>query len=283
VPFTGSHPAAVLPLIRLGLVPSALVIGSMAADLPYYLPLGLDSASTHSMTGIFGVDLLMGLAGFAVWQWLVAPLAVAIAPSALRARLPTPHPAPALRPDRPGRCADPGRLADPGRDLRRLLLLVVSLWAGAATHVLWDEFTHVDRFGYRHLSWLADLHGPLAGYRWAQYGSGVLGAAVIVLAIRSWWRSAPVTDPTPEPGMAPRASLVVLVAVVLATLGGAGTAFAWAVLRDQGVRRALFLIATWGGGAGLVAVLVCAVLFRTAREGGRIRTRRRAAVRSSGR
>ena len=268
MPFTGSHPAAVVPLMRLGLVPSALVIGSMTADLPYYLPLGIDSATTHSATGIFGVDLLLGLLSFAVWQLLVAPLAVAIAPSGLRARLPTQQPAPSRRrgpgrPARPGGLSHLGRLADPGRDLRRLLLVVVSLWAGAATHVLWDEFTHINRFGYRHLGWLADQHGPLAGYRWAQYGSGVFGAVVIALAIRSWWRSAPVTDPTPEPGMPPRGSLIVLVSVLLATLGGAGTALAWAVLRDLGVRRALFLIATWGGGAGLVTVLVCAVLFRS--------------------
>jgi hypothetical protein len=269
VPFTGSHPAAVVPLIRLGLVPSALVIGSMTPDLPYFLPLGIDSASTHSGAGILGVDLILGLLSFAVWQVLVAPLAVAIAPSGLRARLPTPRPAPSWRPGEPGRRAHPSgpshprRLADPGRDLRRLLLVMVSLWAGAATHVLWDEFTHINRFGYRHLGWLADQHGPLAGYRWAQYGSGVFGAVVIALAIRSWWRAAPVIDPTPEPGMPPRASLVVLVSVLLATLGGAGSAIAWAVLRDLGVRRALFLIATWGGGAGLVTLLVCAVLFRS--------------------
>ena len=36
MPFTGSHPAAVLPFLRSGLPPSALVIGSMAPDFPYY-------------------------------------------------------------------------------------------------------------------------------------------------------------------------------------------------------------------------------------------------------
>lgn len=41
MPFTGSHPAAVLPLLRWGLIPSALVIGSMSPDLGYFLPLGI--------------------------------------------------------------------------------------------------------------------------------------------------------------------------------------------------------------------------------------------------
>src|SRR5215467_12574272 len=37
VPFTFSHPAAVLPLARRGLVFSALVVGSMAPDFPYFV------------------------------------------------------------------------------------------------------------------------------------------------------------------------------------------------------------------------------------------------------
>jgi len=36
VPFTGSHPAAVLPLLRTPLPSAALVIGSLVPDLPYY-------------------------------------------------------------------------------------------------------------------------------------------------------------------------------------------------------------------------------------------------------
>ena len=38
MPFTGSHAAAVLPFARSRLPASALVIGSVAPDLPYYLP-----------------------------------------------------------------------------------------------------------------------------------------------------------------------------------------------------------------------------------------------------
>jgi len=32
------------------------------------------------------------------------------------------------------------------------------------------------------------------------------------------------------------------------------------MMQDTGIRRGLFLVATWGGGAGLVAVLLAAVL-----------------------
>jgi hypothetical protein len=191
MPFTGSHPAAVLPLFRSGLLPSALVIGSMVPDLPYYLPIPVSSALTHSAAGVVGVDLLLGLLSFVIWHLLVEPLAVAVAPASLRRRLP------ALVPIRWQR-----------DDWRRGLVLLASLVVGAATHVVWDEFTHLDRFGYRHLSWLADQHGPLAGYRWAQYGSGLVGALALAVAVGGWWRSAPVTDPAPRGGrggVAPRA------------------------------------------------------------------------------
>ncbi len=57
---------------------------------------------------------------------------------------------------------------------------------GAATHVGWDEFTHAGRYGITHLTFLAASYpspvGPLAGYRYAQYASGVIGLALIAVA-----------------------------------------------------------------------------------------------------
>jgi hypothetical protein len=47
VPFTGSHPAAVLPFLRTPLPASAPVAGTMAPDIPYHLPLGL-GRRTHT-------------------------------------------------------------------------------------------------------------------------------------------------------------------------------------------------------------------------------------------
>jgi hypothetical protein len=53
----------------------------------------------------------------------------------------------------------------------------------------------------------------------------------------------------------------VLGAVVLAAVGGMVTGGVWTLLHDLGVRRGLFVIATWGGGAGLVTVLIAALAF----------------------
>ncbi|HEY6889589.1 MAG TPA: DUF4184 family protein, partial [Solirubrobacter sp.] len=120
MPFTGSHPAAVVPLLRTGLVPSALVIGSMIPDLPYYVPVPVSSTVTHSAAGVIGVDLVLGVAVFAVWQLVLAPAVVGLAPPGVRDRL------------APGLPVHPRRHV---RSLAAVALVLASLVIGAATHV----------------------------------------------------------------------------------------------------------------------------------------------------
>lgn len=49
MPFTLSHPAAVIPLSRVKwLVPSAVLMGSMAPDFPYFLALSMGPRLLHA-------------------------------------------------------------------------------------------------------------------------------------------------------------------------------------------------------------------------------------------
>src|SRR3954463_4591962 len=84
VPFTGSHPAAILPFLRTPLPASALVIGSMAPDLPYYLPFQ-PGLYTHTPQAIVTTDVLLGALAWGLWLGLLAEPALAAAPRALRA------------------------------------------------------------------------------------------------------------------------------------------------------------------------------------------------------
>ena len=258
MPFTGSHPAAVLPLTRLGLSTPALVIGSMAPDLPYFLPFLPDRDLTHSFVGIVLVNPLLGLVCLALWHTLIAPLALAVSPAPVRRRVPAGAPP---RPRRPR-----------AGDLSAGLLGFAALALGSATHVLWDLFTHYDDFGARQLPWLAAQHGILPGYRWAQYASGVVGALLIALALWRWWRR---TAPTADPASAlpSWASATVWTAVLVGTAAGAvaGALAAAAAPPDNAVlRRTVFLVTTWGGGTGLViaglAALACARHLSAARR-----------------
>jgi len=242
VPFTASHPAAVLPLVGTRLPASALVIGSMVPDLPYFLP--PVSGPTHSPLGIVTVDLVLGGAAWLVWHRLLAAPALAAAPRRLR-----------------------GRIGPGPRRVRFPPAVAAALVIGSATHVAWDEFTHVDRWGTRHVPALAREWYGLAGYRWAQYASTVLGALAIVLWLRAWWRRTP-EEAEPPGRVSPRWWLVPGVAGLAgAAMGAAGA---------ESVREGAFRIAVYGARGAAVAGLVLATAWHLrARSPFRSRSRGR--------
>ncbi|MFD9461963.1 DUF4184 family protein [Streptomyces sp. NPDC060027] len=175
MPFTLSHAAAVLPAVRGDgtgrgrLIPAVLVAGSFAPDLTYYaasvLPGAMEFGSfTHAFTGVFTVDVLIAWALVGAWLVLREPL-VALMPVA--------------RQGRTARLLRCGATREPvGAPM--VLRWYVSAAVGALTHVVWDAFTHHDRWGTRLLPVLGrDLAGsPL--YWYVQYGSSAVAAAVIV-------------------------------------------------------------------------------------------------------
>jgi Domain of unknown function (DUF4184) len=236
VPFTGSHPAAVLPFLRTPLPASALVIGSMAPDLPFYLPLPQPYA-THTWLAAVTTDLLLGLLAWALWHGLLAGLALATAPAALRGRL-------------QGRVA-PG-LRRRISSARQGALLIGALVLGTATHLAWDEFTHPRRWGTEHVAVLAGTWGPLPGYRWLQYASSVAGLLVLLVWFARWWRRTPAVR-TPQPP----ARWVWPVLVVLGVIAGSAAA-----LSAHGLDDAVFPAARWAGGTVLLAALLLAIFGR---------------------
>ena len=173
-----SHVAAVLPLAsgRLGtwFVPSALVIGAMAPDWPYFFPPFTGSRWTHAAYGPVSIDLVIGLAVFGLWLVMLRRPAVDLAPDWLLLKLPD----------------DPGRVS-----LSLWMRAAVSVVVGAATHCVWDTFTHPDRWGTRQFASLNEIVAGLPGYKWLQYGSGMLGLVVLV----AWLALRPPLAPTHPP------------------------------------------------------------------------------------
>lgn len=162
VPFTFAHPVAVLPLTRWFPLP-ALAAGSIAPDLVYYLPLGLDAGRTHSLTGVFGIDIVLGLLLLGAYRLAIPPLRALPSPR-LRTLL-TPNPA----------------------ARRRDLLFVPSAVAlGAATHVAWDSFTHTGGFAVEHLTWLrVTVLEPHKLYNVLGYISSIGGLLALALLTRA--------------------------------------------------------------------------------------------------
>lgn len=183
MPWTFAHPAAVLPLRRLFPDPrllAALIAGALVPDLAYYLGglLGPVDAGrwgrwAHAPGGWLLVDTPLGglMAGLflAGRSWIAAPLP---------------------QPWRGGLQALPG-LRD--ADLRCLAQLLPASAAGAATHLLWDGFTHAPGFFVQHLAWLRTELGLLDGRPWQlfnvlQHLSTLVGLAVLWRMLAAWRR-----------------------------------------------------------------------------------------------
>lgn len=163
MPFTVSHVAVVLPLMRTPLPASALVIGSMVPDLPVHLA-GRPTLQSHSVSGILGQNLVLGLTLWVLWHGLLAAPALAGAPAAVRAR-----------------CTHlPVGLGPRVRNVRGFALVVAALLTGSALHVALDSFTHVDRWGTHLVPALNNQWAGHAGYDWLQYGGSVILLAVLV-------------------------------------------------------------------------------------------------------
>ncbi|PRY41594.1 DUF4184 family protein [Umezawaea tangerina] len=164
MPFTLAHPAAILAFPRGPLVPSALVMGSMAPDLTYYAPLPwLDPTDTlltrtHHASSVFWLDPLLALALLVVFHALLKRPAVALLPPAAAGR------------------AWQSAERFTWRRATAVWWIALSLVIGAATHVGWDSLNSA--FGEA-LSTALDLAG------------GVLGFAVLLAWTWRWWRTTP--------------------------------------------------------------------------------------------
>lgn len=206
----------VLPLRRLPLLaalpPAAMVIGSMVPDVPMFVPGRGGYGLTHSLPGVVTVDVLATLALLLLWDRLVRDALVDLSPRPVRDRFPR-----------------SARLCP-----SQWLLAPVAAAVGALTHVAWDAYTHPGRWGVDNVAWLRDDQLGLAGHRWAQYLSGAVGLAVVVVVSVRHVRSRSIREPR-SPRLLPSVVLPLLVATVGVCTGLTGLS-----RLDQGLHEVAF-------------------------------------------
>ncbi|MFF3843827.1 DUF4184 family protein [Streptomyces sp. NPDC002328] len=201
MPFTLSHAAAVLPVVRTDgtgrgpLVPAVLVAGSFAPDMTYYAASVLDDAMrfgdvTHSLPGVFTVDVAVAWALVGLWLLVREPL-VALLPRSRQGRVA------ALT-----RCGAPRARVDVSVVLRWYASAVL----GSLTHVVWDAFTHLDRWGMRLFPVLGETVAGWPLYWYLQYGGSAVAAVVIALFLVTALRRTPAARPAAEPAGVPALS-----------------------------------------------------------------------------
>ncbi|MGZ3098574.1 DUF4184 family protein [Streptomyces sp. H72] len=194
MPFTLSHAVAVLPAVRSDgtgrgrLVPAVLVAGSFSPDITYYAASFVSGAMefgdvTHSFPGVLTVDVVIAWVLVGVWLLLREPL-VALLPRA-----------------RQGRAASLSRCGTPRARVDAPLVLrwYVSAVLGALTHVVWDAFTHLDRWGMRVFPVLGREIAGSPLYWYLQYGGSAVAAVVIAVFLVRALRRAPRAEPLGVP------------------------------------------------------------------------------------
>jgi membrane-bound metal-dependent hydrolase YbcI (DUF457 family) len=136
MPFTLSHVAVAAPLARRGLVFSALVAGSIAPDLEYFLRLTTQSQWAHSFPGALLFPFPAALVALGCFHAFLKRPLLALLPAAQR-RVLEPYAGPfAFRPARRAAC------------------VAFSLALGVGLHLLLDSVTHDYGLVARHCAWL---------------------------------------------------------------------------------------------------------------------------------
>lgn len=180
MPFTPSHAVIALPFLRTPLVPAAIAIGAMAPDLPLFVRgVGVDYSFTHTFANVVWTAII-ALVLFVVWRAVLRPAVPELAPRWIVRRLPEEWSESGV--------AAAGKAVGAGEKRAYPLLLAASLVLGVLSHIVWDLFTHEGRWGVQLFPGLDEVWGPLAGFKWLQHGSSVLGLVVIGVWALLWLR-----------------------------------------------------------------------------------------------
>ena len=172
MPFTFSHPAVVLPLIRAGLKLSAtgLIIGSIIPDFEYFIRMRDWSRYSHTLVGLAWFDLPLAILVCFIYHLIVKNYLFDNLPLFLKERV-----------------IKFKSFQWTKYFLKNWGVVCISILVGALTHLLWDDFTHETRFfvqGQPELSTIMKVGTVnLAGYRFLQVASTVVGGIVVVFSI----------------------------------------------------------------------------------------------------
>jgi hypothetical protein len=173
MPFTFSHPAAILPfsyLPRKWVSMTGLVIGSLTPDFEYFIRMRNQSTFSHTIYGLFWFDLPLGLLLTFIFHNIVRNSLFNNLPTILKSRI----------------------LINSRFDWNTYfkanwLVVTISILIGAASHILWDGFTHPHGYFVETIPALTNtfyLFGrEIPIYKIVQHCSTLLGATVIAVVI----------------------------------------------------------------------------------------------------
>ena len=260
MPFTLSHAAAALPFRKLKPVWPALVMGTFAPDLQYFILLSHEDRSGHRFPDLLLFTLPVAVVTLWSFESIVKKPVIELLPSGIQRRLQD-----KLEPL-------------PFRGWKQFGSIVLWICVGIATHLIWDQFTHSHSWLPSQWTWLKTsvsvpfLH-PMTLMTILQHVSTVLGLAILFVWLLAWYRrtaSLPIADSREFPGLVKVAIVFSMGAVAL--LIGYPLAIFKLVDRPLAISRltifaTIFVAATFVFSAEL---LVYALAFRLATRSRRV-------------
>ena len=224
-----AHPAVAVPFTRAGLVLSALVIGSIAPDFGYAIPL-TNPYFMNTALGLILFDVPAGSALLWLFHTFVKWPLLSAAPDSLQRRL--------FRPAREFSFGPPKRFG----------MIVLSLLVGSITHVIWDSFTHEWGWMVEHFAPLRISLEGMPLYAILQVLGSVFGVCLLAYWILQWLPTASQSNELPARfSSRVRMVFLVLVATSLVSFEGAtiyaGFTPGTQLVREHGLVHGLTLTA----------------------------------------
>lgn len=175
MPFTFSHPAIVLPatyLPKKWYSLSALIVGSMTPDFEYFMRMKDYSKYGHTWAGLFYFDIPLGLLLIFLFHNVVRNVLIEHLPFSLNVRL------------------SAFEEFNWNKYFRKhVIVVLISLIAGIASHLFWDSFTHYGEYFAEAIPILRDttiiFDHRVSGARIFQYISSFIGGIAMLVAILS--------------------------------------------------------------------------------------------------
>ena len=186
MPFTLSHAAAALPFGKLEPIWPALVMGTFAPDLQYFVMLSHEDRSGHRFPDLLLFTLPAALVTLWLFEWIVKGPAIELLPSGIQRRL-------------------QDRLEPlPFRGWKQFGLIVLWIRVGIATHLVWDQFTHTSHWTWLKTGVSVPFLYPMTLTKILQHVSTVLGLAILFVWLLAWYRRTaplPIADSREFPGL----------------------------------------------------------------------------------
>ncbi len=178
MPFTFSHPSVVLVLKkflpRLHLSATALIVGSIAPDFEGFLFLHTRKTFSHTWGGIFFFDMPIGIIICFLWHNMIKEGFIDNVPLYFKKKF--------YR----YRSFDWNKYFS-----NHKIVVITCLFIGAATHLVWDDYTHFNGTDYTAVTvW----HLEMSVFIFRQFMSSIVGFAFILLYV--WFMPISVVVPT---------------------------------------------------------------------------------------